>query len=509
MKFSNKVKFSLLGLLIVLNIVLRYPLTPHEIGWDTFLMHIMSNSLNEFGYAKWILNPLSIVGIYPASYTSALLFFISSIAQLTNIEMDTVIYIYSIFLSILSIFTAYLMAGEIFKDDFFKILVALGFSTSPAIVEYTTWTMPTRNLLLILAPLFIYFLLKCRYSKKYIPLTFIFGLFLFTTHHLTYFLMPIVISFLIIILYLKLKKYIQLIEIPVKGIPFIIVFGFIFMFSIPFFTGRFIEVSRYSPLLIPYTRYIGVLIIPAIAGLGYLILKTEKNIMEWFLLISLISLTMLIFEQTYMKDFIPIIVILFAGIGLMNITKLSKRNKFALTVVSIFLIFSIIFSSFNQFHVGSRDIFNERYIEESTYNTGRWMKQNLNGNSISNNKDFGERIFSASETAHVITSVTMINIIYGFNYIDISKYKPYPISSDNFWFVGYAGPDVAELTWINLHRMIESAQEFNVTNIIENRKIAPDIVIWNHGWESSALLQKAYDENRIYDTGNIDIWKLY
>lgn len=509
MNIPFRTKMILIFLLILINIILRLPTTPHEIGWDSFEMHIMSNSLNEFGYAKWFLNPLSIVGLYPGSYTSGLLFFISGIAQLTNIEMDTVIYIYTIFISILSIFTIYLMAGEIFKDDFFKILVALGFSTSPAIVDYTTWTMPARTLVIILAPIFIYFLLKCRYSKKYIPLTFIFGLFLLATHHLTYFLMPLVVSFLIIILYLKLKKYIQLIEIPGKSIPYIIIFGFIFMFSIPFFTGRFIEVSRYSPLLIPYTRYIGVLTIPAVAGLGYLILKTEKNIMEWFLLISLMSLTMLIFEQTYMKWFLPLIVILFAGIGLMNITKLSKRNKFAMTVVSIFLIFSIIFSSFNQFYIQSRDIFNERYIEESTYNTGRWMKQNLNGNSMTNNKDFSERIFSASETAYVITSVTMINIIYGFNNIDISKYRSYPITSDNFWFSGWDGPDVAETTWINLHRMIESPQEFNITYIIENRKVAPDIVIWNHDWESSALIQKAHDENRIYDAGSIDIWKVY
>lgn len=509
MNIPFRKKFVLICLLIVLNILLRFTINQHEIGWDSPEMHIMSNSLNEFGYAKWILHPLSIVGLYPGSYTSSLLFLISGISQLTNIEIDTVLFIYNIFISIISIFTAYLMAGEIIKNDFFKIFLALGFSTSPAILGYTTWTMAARGLVVILAPIFIYFLLKCRDSKKYISLIFIFGLFLFTTHHLIYFLMPMVVSFLILIFYLKLKKYIKLIKIPTKGIPFIIVFGFIFMFSIPFFTGRFIEESRYSPLLIPYTRYIGVLIIPAIAGLCYLILKTKKNFVEWFLIISAMFLTMLIFLQTYMKWFLPVIVILFAGIGLLNITNLSKRNRFAFTVLSIFWIFSIVFSSFYQFYIETKDPFNERYIEESTYTTGRWMKQNLNGISISNEKTFGERIFAASETSHLILSITSINAIYGFDSINITKYKRYSINSDKFWFSGFEGPDPAEITWINLHRMIEFPHEFNVTYIIENRKINKGTLFWNHGFEISPLLQLAYGKNRIYDTGNIDIWKLY
>jgi len=310
-------------------------------------------------------------------------------------------------------------------------------------------------------------------------------------------------------IYLKFKPSIKLIQIPAKVTPFIIVFGFILMFSIPFFTGRFIEQTRYTSLLIPYTRYIGILIIPAITGLVYLILKSKKNIPELFILISAMILTMLIFEQTYMKWFLPVIVIPFAGIGIMNITKLSTTSKFALTIVSIFLIFTIVFSSFYQLYIETKDPFNERYIEESTYNTGRWMKQNLNGLSISNNNVFGERIFAASETSHLITSITSINAIYGFDNINISNYTRYPINSDNFWFSGYKGPDPAEMTWINLHRMIEFTHGFNVNYIIENRKIDKGTLFWNHGSDNSPLLRSAYGENRIYDTGNINIWKLY
>src|SRR5574341_372749 len=116
MKLSTKVKFSLIALFIVLNIVLRFQAEPREIGADSFEMHIMVNSLNEFGYARWFLDTLSIFGLYPASYTSTMQFLLSGISQSTGIEMESTIFIYAIFIGLLSMFTAYLMAGEIIDD---------------------------------------------------------------------------------------------------------------------------------------------------------------------------------------------------------------------------------------------------------------------------------------------------------------------------------------------------------------------------------------------------------
>ena len=80
--------------------------------------------------------------------------------------------------------------AEIIDDDLFKLIVAFGFSTSPAVLGYTTWTIPTRGLLVILTPLLIYLLLRCRTSIKYIPLTILLAVLLFATHHLFYFLFP-------------------------------------------------------------------------------------------------------------------------------------------------------------------------------------------------------------------------------------------------------------------------------------------------------------------------------
>ena len=77
MKLSKKAKIELFSLLIILNVILRFQVVPNEIFPDSFLMHIMVNSLNEFGYAKWFLHPLSVIGLYPASYSSSMQFLLS------------------------------------------------------------------------------------------------------------------------------------------------------------------------------------------------------------------------------------------------------------------------------------------------------------------------------------------------------------------------------------------------------------------------------------------------
>lgn len=291
-------------------------------------------------------------------------------------------------------------------------------------------------------------------------------------------------------------------------LPSITIFGFISMYSIPFFTGHFIETSRYSSIDSSYIRYSGVLIIFAIGGLFYLIFKHNKTLSEWIFLLSLMFLIVFIYEQTYMKWFIPIFIIVLSCIGLMNIIKLSENKKHYLSLLTIFLILSISFSAYYQFLNTYRESpYDARHIEESTYTTGRWMKSSLNGVSTTNDLIFGERIFSASETAHVFTDRTTLNLIYDFNRINISDFERYSLTEDQFWFSGYSGPDIGEVEWERNHDLRNSLDKYNISYVVENRK-AQGILVWNHKYKQSKLLEVAYENNCIFDAGNINIWDL-
>jgi len=519
MYFSRRTKFMLICLMIVLNVVLRFQVVLNEIGWDSFYVHIMANSLSEFGYARWFLHPLSIPGLYPVSDVSAVPFLLSGISQATGLEMRWVIFLYCIFIGILSMFTAYLMAGEIIDNDLFKFLVAFGFSTSPAVVGYTTLTIASRNFFIVLAPLFIYLLLKCRKSigSKYVLLAIFLAIFLFTTHHLFYFLIPAFFAFFVLSIGYTLKKHIN-IRIPEKIVsffpagvlsPFISIAGFLCMFSIPFFTGRFIEVSRYAPIDESYVRYVGILFIPAIGGLAYLVFKRNKAFGEWFLLLTLIFLTTFIYEQTYMKWFLPIFLVPFAGIGLINVLRLSVKRKHILPIIAIFLLLVLSFSAYYQFlHTYRTSPYNERYIEESTYKTGQWMKENIkNGSAISNDVLFGKRIFAISETVHLLDANTVLNYIYGFIDVNLSQFERYPLTEEDFWFTGYKGPDIGEIAWESVHRMWRSPQELNISYVVENKQCGGKLC-YKHGNYPQFLHYTYENADSIYDCGNINIWYL-
>lgn len=506
MKFSNKIKCALFAQLILLNIILRLQTVPREIGDDSFVMHIMVNSLSEYGYATWFLHPLSLAGLYPYSYASSMQFLLSSICQSTNMDVNFGIFLYCVFIGLFSMFTGYLMAGAIIDDDLFKILVAFGFSTAPAVLGYTTWTLPTRGLLIVLTPLLVYLLLKCRISSKYIILSIVLSVLLVATHHLVYFLLPPFIAFFILVILFRLSRYIKFIEIPKKVNFLIPITGFLIMFSIPFFTGKFIEQSRYAPIDIAYTRYIGVMIIFTIAGIFYLVFKQNKNFSEWFLLLSAISLTPFIYKLTYMKMFSPIFAIPLASISLRNVVQASERQKHALSLVTVFLLMSTSFVGYYQFlHMYSVSPYNERYIEDSTYNTGLWMKNNLDGKAVSNDALFSHRIFSVSDTTHLLTSSTLIDQIYGFISANISLYERYPYTSEDFWISGYKGPDLGEALWHDIVQLRKSPSEFEIEYVVENMKGYGNI-IWNHGIVSSKLISVAHEKDCVYDCGNARVW---
>ena len=510
MKLSSKIKFKLFTLLIILNIILRFQVITNEVGVDSLLVHMMTNSISEFGYAKWVLHPSSFLGMYPYSEVSAVPFFISGIYQCTGIEMIWVIPLYCVLLGLLSIFTAYLMAGAIVEDDVFKFLAAFAFSTSPAILWYSTWTIPARGLFIVLVPLFIYLLLKCRVYLRWVPAIIFFAVFLYATHHLIYFLIPAFVAFFILLLLFKLKEYVEFIRIPTRFTPLVPLVGFAAMFSIPFFGHKFIELSIYAPIYESYVRYTGLMIIPAFGGLGYLIFKSNKNFREWFLLLTIIFITALIYEQTYMKSFMPIFLIPFACIGVMNILR-SERKKYVLTILSAFLLISLSFSGYYQFlHFLPTHGINERYTEDSTYTAGRWMREYVNGSAISNDMRFGYRVAATSETVHHLVESTLLSVTYGFIEADISQFKFYPITSEKFWFdVGEMKIDMGEFVWNHINNLDRtSPSDFNVSYAVENTN-AMGNVIWHHGRYPSKLLYYAYDnDDCVYSCGKVNIWKL-
>jgi len=513
MKFSKRSKILLLCLLILLNIIIRIPSVPHPIGDDSFVIHALANSISLFGYAKWWIHPLSIVGDYPYSYASALPFFISGLFQCIGMEVEHVIWLFCIFLAIFTIFIAYIMAGVIINDDLFKFLVAFGLSLAPAILAYTSWTTSSRGFFVVLTILFIYLLLKSHNSiLKYSPLIFVLILLLFSTHHYAYFLIPIFVSYVIVAISFKLRGLIKLVKIPEKLTPFIPITGFFLMYSIPFFTRHFIVGhSRYIDWE-SYIRYIGFFVIPAAGGLIYLIFKRDKKHGEWFILMFAILLTPFICNSLYMRFFFPIFAILFAGIGLKNALEVKgKKKKYAAVTVVIVILLSISFSGFYQHwrtHTERSEPLHKWYMEETPYTGGLWIKDNIDMNKrlICNDYRTARRIFAMSEVPTFIWDADVCLLTYGFaNESDITLLKNSPLTEEFYMDAPYIDTTVPKIRWYG-NNLWDREEEFaeKVINRFNLSYAIKDNIIGENTF-SRTLKEK---KNNLYDNGRIQVWSL-
>ena len=518
MKLSKKAKIGLFILLILLNLILRYPVIYHEIGGDSLEIHSLANSLSIFGEASWWVHPLGIIGMYPSTYASAVPFLLSGVSQCTGLDVELVIFIYGLIFGLFSIFAGYIVAGEIYNNDLFKFLVAFGFSVSPGILAYTTWTAPARSPFIIILPLFLYALLKSRkHHLRYGLITVILALLLLATHHLAFYLIPVfAVCFLVTIVY-ELKEHIGVIKRVIKRseslMPLIILSAFCLMFAYPFMTHKFmVGGSRWDySVYKEYARYTGILVFLAIGGFAYLVFKQNKRYEEWSLLSMLLVLTVFIQQQMYMKWFILIFAFLLAGIGLLNLFKLfEKKNKKGIAIILIiFLLLSVFVGSFFQYWRPSGRMMD--YIEDDTFATGLWFKENINGSSVpsSESEMVGFRIGAISGKP-VFSGVSSVAQAYGF--VDSNKeftLKKLPITSEEFWMCSpykrVAGSDARGYyndlmkREYNSPRGSELVSKFNLSYVIGI----------SEGGGSKFLNSIIYDEKEvIYDCGRINVWCL-
>lgn len=516
MKFSNRSKYLLLGLLALLNILIRIPSVPHECGSpDEFTMHILANSLSTFGTANWWAHPSSIFGFYPYSYASSAPFIFSGISQCTGTSLGWIAWLFCALLGIFVMFSAYVMAGQIKNDDLFKFLVAFIVSLSLATLNYLTWQISARGFLVAMLPFFIYVLLKSPvFAIRFGALTFIAFILLMATHHLYILAVPIIFGFFVLTIFYKFKGHItKFIKFPDVLISFVLLAGFLGMFSIPFFTGLFIKGSRYGELylIIENTiRYSGPLILFSLGGLSYLILKRDREFGEWFILLSVILWAPFLYIERYTQFVAATVICLLCCISLVNIAKLYKvRGKQVFAIIIIALLVFVSFSGFYQ-HWRTGEKVTKWYMEDAIYNSALWIRDNISIDKrmigYSDSDQTTTRVFAISEVPTLV--MPEADITYDFvdiRDVNLSMNSPltpefymdspyrlpniYPETDSDKWYLG-----LLDIDSVAAKRII---YKYNLSYYIE------DIFF-------SDIFSKSLRKERIpvYDNGRIRIWRL-
>src|SRR5438132_13833891 len=112
MGLSRKVTFVLLLFLVSLNLLVRYPRTPHELDYDGFVFHGMTLSLVQEGYAKWTIHPLSYFGLYPLSHPSGGLFTLAGLSEASGVSIEGAILLFDLAVVTVGLLSAFVLSME-------------------------------------------------------------------------------------------------------------------------------------------------------------------------------------------------------------------------------------------------------------------------------------------------------------------------------------------------------------------------------------------------------------
>jgi hypothetical protein len=402
MELSKRTKYILIGLLVIFNIILRLPVTPHEIGVDSFEMHAWASSISANGYAVWILHPLSFFGLYPFSYSSGELFLLSGLSQCSGVDMEWTIWIAATFFGVFGIFTAYLMAKEIRNDFLFAFSVAFVYSTAPKFIGFTNWSVSTRGLFVTLLPLLIWVLLRSYNQKedrlKYLLLTVCLLVILATIHQIIFFTPIILIAFVVSVLFYTANKKFKVPKITPKVSVILFFALFITLFLLPFTPlgfyqrlesfegghrfGYFFHGSAPYHILLnmgaEYAMAVGILNILIPIGVFSLLFIKQKTFGEVFLVALILCFAPVLADPVYMRFFVLFIFSLLIGFGLLGIQKMLGKVKKVKSAAPLIIIAILAFSALLPYFVVVRPVsslpFHTSHMNELTYNAALFIK---------------------------------------------------------------------------------------------------------------------------------------
>lgn len=498
---TKGVKYLLFFLLIVLNFVIRLPSIPHEKGYDSFFIHALANSISSFGSAEWWVHWLSVFGFYAYSYASAVPFVLSGMHQLMgSIEMEIVILIYCILIGIISIFTAYVLAGRLYPNFSFRYGVALFFSIAPGVMLFSTWEVSARGLFIVLLPLFIYLLLSEINILKKVFLLILLFIFQFAVHHYGFVLIPIIFTYTGIMV-LEKTNYLGKIN-PYSH--YIIAFLIIAFIGLPFLTRSLIDSgSRYGWLItsaVTILRQVGPVVILAAGSFIYLLLKKEKSRNDLLILLMLTLFVPTIYSHTYGAFMLLLFIVLFIGVAFTNITSMAENKKYVSMALIAIILFSSIFATYyNHNRTGGSDTY--WYMGHDTYAAGMWGREYIPPNSYGLDTAFETgRMFAISDGHPITPTHSAANLAYGF--INESKIEYVKISyfEKTFYFEGpyvvKPGTTVAgRMEWVRQVGSIDDLRSFSY--FVQDKYYFKPIV---------NVVSQHY--NKVYDGPRIAIWNL-
>jgi type IV secretory pathway VirB3-like protein len=143
---SKRTLILLLGALLLLSIVVRYPLVEHErYQTDSYTIHNLSKSILDFGQAKWIFNPLSYFGLYPLSYPTGVPLVLAELSVATGVSVEFAILLSNMMFGLLFCLGVFLLSRQLIGRSDYVLLATFFAVLSARFVDTTYWNGSARG----------------------------------------------------------------------------------------------------------------------------------------------------------------------------------------------------------------------------------------------------------------------------------------------------------------------------------------------------------------------------
>lgn len=415
MQLGRRTVLALLVALVCLNILIRFPRSEHEVGVDSFSIHNFAAVISEEGRIPWVLNPLGYFGWYPLSYPSAGPIVISGVSQTVGVAEEGAILLLSLAYGVLGVLVAFMMARSFREDDLFALVVAFVFSVAPRFVSFTVWSASTRNLFMVLIPIFLWALVRA-YRKpgpKNLFLLVSVLVLMLATHRLTILLAVVVIAFVLAYVFILVNRVMRvrfpriLLSRTVRRwtprSALVAILGIAaFMLVGTDVLGEYQQgqvcsgasiTDEVCNLGVSITRSVGLALPFAFVGVFHVVRYRNKGFTEAFLVLSLLALIPTLFLRQYTGFYILPFVALFAAFGILAIIHIFARHRRARNAVIAISVVGIA-----AFSVGVLEFESEAStaITDATYNTALYLRFLPSGSFVANDGLMGVRVSSIS-----------------------------------------------------------------------------------------------------------------
>ena len=405
----------------MITILFRYPTVEHEMGSDTTFIHSMANSIIRDGNAIWILHPSSYFGLYALSYPSALPFILAGGSEASGMPVEGIMLVTGIIFAIAGVLCAYIVAKLIRDDDLFAYLMALLFILAPFLVKDTTWVASSRGYVVALSPFLLLLLIKHMRTRdlRYLVLSLATFIVMAATHRMGTLAILVLIAYIFAIpLHLvtqRLRFSLVSLEKPMR---FIIVLSALFAFLGVFYVqfhfpgisganvvqqysgGAFFKGSEFHVLLInmavSFLARVCLLLPLSLVGLVAYVWKRPKESYDKFLLLTILLFLPLLSMRDYIVEFLTLLLVLLAIIGLISIARAFRDRRRTMTFVLAVVIVSSVGFSWTMKDYWRRAYPTDGPIQTSVYDAALYIKEMSWGTTVSNSGLTGGRIAAIS-----------------------------------------------------------------------------------------------------------------